>query len=69
MLLHRFADYYFDVPDAYEQDRSATPAVWLLARDAAGKSDTMVLQNLLLGINARINHDLVLTLVHALDPE
>ena len=32
-------------------------------RGAASQTETLVLQNLLLGINAHINYDLVLTLV------
>lgn len=68
-LLHQFADYYFDALDAYERDSPATPAVWRPAHNAAGRSETLVLQNLLLGINAHINYDLVLTLVDMLEPE
>ncbi|MDW8317054.1 MAG: DUF5995 family protein [Anaerolineae bacterium] len=68
-LLHRFADYYFEALTAYELNDPATPAVWQLAHRAAGKSETSVLQNLLLGINAHINYDLVLTLVDLLEPE
>jgi hypothetical protein len=69
VLLHRFADYYFEALKAYELNDPATPAVWQLAHRAAGKPETLVLQNLLLGINAHINYDLVLTLVDLLAPE
>jgi hypothetical protein len=68
-LLDRFADYYFDALNAYELNSPATPAVWRLTHRAAGRSETLVLQNLLLGINAHINYDLVLTLVEMLEPE
>ena len=68
-LLHRFADYYFDALEAYERDSPATPAVWRLTHDAARRPETQVLQNLLLGVNAHINYDLVLTLVDVLERE
>src|SRR5690606_32407413 len=60
-LLHRFADYYFLALDAYEQERTAAPAVWQLAHDAARDDAALPIQNLLLGVNAHINYDLVLT--------
>lgn len=65
----RFADFYFDALQAYESKKSSTPAVWTRAHDAAQKPGTHVLQLLLLGINAHINYDLVLTLVDILEPE
>ncbi len=68
-LLHHFADYYFLALDAYEQNDARTPAVWRLAFDAAAQQQTQILQDLLLGINAHINYDLVLTLVDMLEPE
>lgn len=68
-LLSRFADYYFDALDAYERQSPDTPAVWKLVHDATGLSRTMILQDLLLGINAHINYDLVLTLVDMLDAD
>jgi hypothetical protein len=68
-LLHLFADYYFLALDAYQQDDTGTPTVWRVAFDAAAQQQTQVLQDLLLGINAHINYDLVLTLVDMLEPE
>ena len=68
-LLHLFADYYFLALEAYEQNDARTPVVWRLAFDAAGEQQTQILQDLLLGINAHINYDLVLTLVDMLEPE
>jgi hypothetical protein len=68
-LLHLFADYYFLALDAYEQKDARTPTVWRMAFDAAAERQTQVLQDLLLGINAHINYDLVLTLVDMLEPE
>ncbi len=68
-LLHLFADYYFLALDAYERGDARTPTVWRLAFDAAAQQRTHVLQDLLLGINAHINYDLVLTLVDMLEPE
>ena len=54
---------------AYERASPATPAVWRIAHDAAGRPQTMTLQNLFLGVNAHINYDLVLTVVELLAPE
>ena len=68
-LLCRFADYYFDALAAYERSDPATPPVWQIAHEAAATPGTMTLQNLLLGVNAHINYDLVLTLVEMLAPE
>lgn len=68
-LLDRFAGYYFDALAAYDRADPATPPVWQVAHDAAAAPDTMTLQNLLLGVNAHINYDLVLTLVEVLAPE
>ncbi len=68
-LLHLFAEYYFLALEAYDHGAAHTPAVWRLAFDAAARQQTQVLQNLLLGINAHINYDLVLTLVDMLEPE
>lgn len=68
-LLHRFAEYYFDALDAYERSPETAPAVWRLAHDATHRAHTLPLQKLLLGVNAHINYDLVLTLVDLLEPE
>lgn len=65
-LLHHFATYYFDALDAYERDIATAPTVWQLAHGAAAKPETMVLQNLFLGVNAHINYDLALTVVDLL---
>jgi hypothetical protein len=67
-LLHRFADCYFGALEAYEQGNAGTPAVWQTAHDATREPQTHILQNMLLGINAHINYDLVLTLVDMLEP-
>jgi hypothetical protein len=68
-LLERFADYYFDALAQYEQERVQAPAVWQMAHDTARRPDSFVLHNLLLGVNAHINYDLVLTLVDMLQDE
>ncbi len=68
-LLERFADYYFDALAAYEHSRAAAPAIWRLTHDAARDPGTLTLQNLMLGVNAHICYDLVLTLVDLLEPE
>lgn len=68
-LVHRFADYYFDGLTVYDLNEASTPAVWRFAHDAAGEPKMHVMQNLLLGVNAHVNYDLVLTLVELLEPE
>lgn len=69
-LLHRFAGYYFEALNAYEQGQP-TPEVWKYAFDAARDTDTPthVIQHLILGVNAHICYDLVFTLVDVLRRE
>jgi hypothetical protein len=68
-LLHRFADYYFVALEAYDRGAAEVPAVWQSAFDATRSPRPLALQKLLLGVNAHINYDLVLTLVDLLRPE
>ncbi len=68
-LLHRFADYYFDALAAYDQNVAGAPPVWRQVHDVAGRGEAQIVQHLLLGVNAHINYDLVLTLVKLLEPE
>jgi hypothetical protein len=68
-LLQHFAGYYFNALEGYEADDPATPAIWRQAFDSTRQPNTMVLQNLLLGMNAHINYDLTFTLVDMLEPE
>jgi hypothetical protein len=68
-FLHRFADYYFVALEAYEQDPASVPRVWQLAHSTAHDPSSLPIENLLLGVNAHINYDLVLTLVDMLGPE
>ena len=68
-LLQSFAGYYFEAITNYEQENPATPAVWQLTLDASKDPETMVLQNLFLGVNAHINYDLIFTLRELLEPE
>jgi hypothetical protein len=46
-----------------------TPLVWQQVHDAACQPGTLAIQNLLLGVNAHINYDLVLALVDILEAE
>jgi hypothetical protein len=55
--------------DAYERDRVSAPPVWQLAHDAALEGRDVALQQLLLGVNAHINYDLVLAVADMLGPE
>ncbi len=68
-LLHHFAEYYFVALDDYEHQSAGIPEPWQFAFDTATRDDVLILQNLLLGINAHINYDLVLALVDMLEPE
>ena len=68
-LLHRFASYYFNALEAYEREPVGAPIVWRVAFDATRQPHTHVLQNLVLGVNAHINFDLVFALADLLAPE
>jgi hypothetical protein len=68
-LLHRFADYYFVALDAYELNPASAPPVWQLAHNITSAPNSSALQKILLGVNAHINYDLVLTLVDLLQSE
>jgi ribosomal protein S18 acetylase RimI-like enzyme len=68
-ILDRFADYYFEALEAYERDPATAPPVWQLAHDTAHNPHSLAIENLMLGVNAHINYDLVLTLVEILRPE
>lgn len=68
-LLHHFAGYYFDALAAYKQTPHEAPAAWQLAYDAACDPGLRPVQHLLLGVNAHINYDLVLTVADLLEPE
>jgi Family of unknown function (DUF5995) len=68
-LLRRFADYYFVALEEYEQDHAKAPMVWKIAHDATCDRRVMAVQELLLGVNAHINYDLVFALVDLLGPE
>jgi hypothetical protein len=67
-FVDRFAAYYFVALDAYDRDATAAPRVWRLAHDISADRETWAIQKLLLGINAHINYDLVLTLDELLRP-
>ena len=58
-LLSHFADYYFRALDAYDADEASAPAVWACACRAAARRGAPAVQQLVLGVNAHINYDLV----------
>ena len=68
-LMNNFADLYFQALEAYENEQSHPPAAWKIAFNAAQHPHTHVLQNLVLGVNAHINYDLVFALAGILAPE
>ncbi len=58
-LLAHFASYYFAALDAWDAGLEEVPQVWACAHRAAARSGGPALQQLLLGVNAHINYDLV----------
>lgn len=67
-FVHDFAHYYFVALDAYDAQMPHVPPIWREAHDLAKQPTTTVVQNLLLGVNAHINYDLVLVLDDLLRP-
>jgi Family of unknown function (DUF5995) len=68
-LLNHFADYYFKALQAYDATPENAPIVWRYAFDAARRPNIHVLRNLVLGVNAHINFDLVFALSDVLQSE
>ncbi len=68
-LLRHFAEYYFDALELYEARNPITPRVWQLAHDTAQHARFMTVQQLLIGVNAHINYDLVFATAELLEPE
>lgn len=68
-LLERFAEYYFTALQVYDENPLSAPPVWQIAHHFAQDPDAWALQKLLLGVNAHINYDLVLTLEELLEVE
>lgn len=60
-LLHRFANYYFDALNCYDCGEN-TSKVWLEVHLCTAEKELRDVQYLLMGVNAHINYDLVLTL-------
>jgi hypothetical protein len=58
----QFAQEYFDALDAYESGAESVPACWKLCFELAVQKKTTVLQDLVLGMNAHILHDLPIAL-------
>ena len=69
--LVRFAEYYRRAFNAYGRGAFAeVPDPWIVAFGTALRDNALVMQDLLLGINAHINYDLALTLSDiGLDPD
>ncbi len=68
-LMTNFADLYFRALEAEDSGLAAPPIAWRIAFKAAHVSRTHALQNLVLGVNAHINYDLVLALSDLLASE
>ena len=66
-----FANLYREAFDAYDAgQRGRVPKAWLLCFDAAAAGRTLVLQNVFLGVNAHVNHDLAYALFGvSIDPD
>ena len=67
-LLHRFAGYYFEALAGYDCGECRS-RVWRHAHEHTCRRRLLAVQYLLLGVNAHINYDLVLSLVDVLAPE
>ena len=58
-----FANLYREALESYEAGRlDSVPKAWRLCFDAAASGTGLVLQDMLLGVNAHVNHDLPLAL-------
>lgn len=57
-----FAQIYFDAVGAYDSGTAGVPNCWRIAFDRACQKKSTVLEDLLLGMNAHINHDLPVAL-------
>jgi hypothetical protein len=66
-----FANYYREALEAYDAGRTGVvPKAWRLCFDAAASRSGLVLQDMLLGINAHVNNDLPLALQRiSIDPD
>lgn len=66
-----FANLYREALDAYDARRMAdVPKAWRLCFDAAATGTGLVLQDMLLGVNAHVNHDLPFALSGvSIDPD
>jgi len=60
-----FANLYRDAFLAFEAGSAGVPSPWRTGFDAAASARGLIVQDLLLGMNAHINHDLALALVEA----
>lgn len=66
-----FANLYREALEAYDAGRMTdVPKAWRLCFDAAGAGTGLVLQDMFLGVNAHVNHDLPFALsAVAIDPD
>lgn len=66
-----FANLYRTALLAYERGNwDALPKAWRISFDTSRNNGALVIQNLVLGINAHINHDLALALIEVgIDPD
>lgn len=67
-LLDRFAEYYFQALNCYDCGNEV-PRVWQQVHQFSQANKLHQLQHLMIGVNAHINYDLVLTLYDMLQPE
>ncbi len=58
----QFAQEYFDAVEAWESGEGHLPECWRLAFELSERGRTTVTQDLLLGMNAHISHDLAIAL-------
>jgi hypothetical protein len=68
-LMDNFAGLYFRALETDQGEKTGSPSVWQIAFQAANNPRIPALQNLVLGVNAHINYDLVFALSDLLATE
>jgi hypothetical protein len=69
--LLQFVRLYMEALNAFDRgDLEHVPSAWRIAFDLSARGEGSVIQHLLLGVNAHINHDLAVALLRAgIDPD
>src|SRR6185436_1404466 len=65
--MDRFASTFAGAYTRAARSPAGRPRCWQAAWDVAGDANLLIVQHLLLGINAHVNHDLALSVVEVAD--